>query len=140
VSTVRYFHGGKPGLNPGDLIVPSDPNYVDNCPICEAKKAGIDTALDPLTRHPDRVYVTTDKAYGRFYASKYPRGSLYVVEPLGELIPSAEDHFPTWTVECARVRTVYDRCVELTWSQRRVLQRRWAVADREAARAARTGS
>jgi len=130
---LRYFHGGIPDLRPGDWIVPSPPNYLDDCPICQAKKAGIQTTIDPLTGHPDRVYVTTDKPYARFFASKFPRGSLYLVEPDGELLPSVEDRFPTWMVERARVLAVYDTRVELTWSQRRVLLRRWAALDRAAA-------
>lgn len=35
-----YFHGGIPGLKPGDLITPHAPNIVDNCPICAAKARG----------------------------------------------------------------------------------------------------
>ena len=123
------YHGGKPGLRPGDLIIPAEPHFIDNCPICEAKKTGISTAIDPLRAREDRVYVTSDREYARFYASKYPRGSLYSVEPVGELELSTEDHFPTWTVPTARVRSVYDRCVQLTAGQRRRLLRRWYVAD-----------
>jgi hypothetical protein len=130
---IRYFHGGKPGLEPGDLIEPGAPNYLDNCPICQAVKAGRSTPYEQPSQNPDRVYVTSDKPYARFYASKYPRGGLYVVEPLGELVESTEDRFPTWHCPSARVLTVYDRCVELTPSQRRVLFRRWTVADRHAA-------
>jgi hypothetical protein len=120
-----YYHGGMPGLRPGQTLVPSPPNYLDDCPICRAKKAGINTAIDPLTVHPDRIYITTDRDYARFYASKFPRGDLYVVEPIGELEPSAEDYFPTWKVTEARVRAVYDRHVQLTMTQRRSLLRRW---------------
>lgn len=127
--TISYFHGGKPGLRIGDLIEPSSPNYLDDCPICQQKKAGIPTAIDPLTAHPDSVYLTTDREYARFYASKYPRGDLYVADPVGELTPSEEDHFLTWRVPSARVRAVYDRCVQLSTRQRRALLRRWTEAD-----------
>ncbi len=122
---MRYFHGGTPGLRPGDILTPSPPNYLDNCPVCQAKKAGINTAIDPLTQHPDRIYITTDRDYARFYASKYWRGDLYVVEPLGPLVKSVEDYFPTWSAPTARVKAVYDRAVQLTTSQRRSLLRRW---------------
>lgn len=120
-----YYHGSTPGLRPGQLLVPSEPNFLDDCPICQAKKAGIDTGIDPPTGHPDRIYITTDRDYGRFYASKYPRGDLYVVEPVGEIEPSTEDYFPTFKVTSARVRAVYDRYIQLTMAQRRSLQRRW---------------
>lgn len=36
----RLFHGGKPGLNRGDLLVPSPPHVDDGCPICLARRAG----------------------------------------------------------------------------------------------------
>lgn len=129
---MKYWHGGQPGLRPGDFIVPSEPHYLDDCPICQAKKAGVSTAIDPLSSRPDRVYVTTDREYARFYASKYYRGDLYCVEPLGEIEPSKEDHFPTWTCERARVVSVYDRYVQMTNKQRRSLLRRWKRADEEA--------
>ncbi len=129
-SALRLFHGGKPGLGPGDLLEPSEPHFLDDCPICQAKKAGINSVFDPLTGSPDRLYITADREYARFYASKYWRGDLYVVEPLSEPEPSREDHFPTWKVTAARIRTVYQRCVEMTNTQRRALYRRWYEADK----------
>ncbi len=131
----RLFHGGVPGLSPGDLIEPHPPNVVDGCAICEAKAAGQQPVVqglgvvDPLTERPDRVYLTTDREYARFYASKYPLGDLYVVKPVGALEPSTEDHFPTWTAPAARVVSVYDRAVRLTPHRRRTLLRRWQTAD-----------
>ena len=132
---MRYFHGGIPGLKPGDLITPHAPNVVNGCGICAAKAAGQQPhveglgVVDPLTERTDRVYITTDRDYARFYASKYPRGDLYTVEPVGDPEPSTEDHFPTWTVPAARVRSVYTRYVQLTPGQRRSLLRRWTAAD-----------
>ncbi|MBT2492336.1 hypothetical protein J7E96_28270 [Streptomyces sp. ISL-96] len=128
---VRYFHGGVPGLNPGDIIAPHPPNRVDGCPICAAKAAGEQPVVpglgnvDPLTERPDRVYITTDREYGRFYASKYWLGDLYVVEPMGEVEESAEDFFPTWCAEAAVVVSVVSRAVRLSDKQRRTLSRRW---------------
>lgn len=132
---MRYFHGGIPDLKPGALITPHKPNVVDGCAICAAKAAGQQPVVeglgvvDPLTERPDRVYITSDREYARFYASKYPRGDLYVVEPVGEVEASTEDHFESWTVPAARVLTVYDRYVQLTVKQRRSLLRRWTTAD-----------
>lgn len=139
----RLFHGGVPGLKFGDLITPHAPNVVDGCRICEARAAGVDPVvpglgvIDPVTRHPDRVYVTSDREYGFFYASRFLRGDLYVVEPVGQVEPSTEDHFPTWMCEAARIRSVYSRCVMLTMAQRRRLLRRWTAADAVADAAAR---
>lgn len=131
----RLFHGGVPGLRPGDLLTPHPPNAVDGCDICAAKAAGNQPyvegvgIVDPLTERPDRVYLTGDREYARFYASKFPRGDLYVVEPVGAVEASTEDPFPTWVAEAARVRSVYDRYVQLTPQQRRALLRRWQAAD-----------
>jgi len=136
---MRYFHGGIPDLKPGDLITPHAPNVVDGCTICAAKAAGQQPVIeglgvvDPLTERADRVYVTSDREYARFYASKYPRGDLYVVEPVGALEPSTEDRFESWTAPAVRVLTVYDRYVQLTVKQRRALLRRWTAADMAAA-------
>ncbi|MFF4385562.1 hypothetical protein ACFY0G_02030 [Streptomyces sp. NPDC001552] len=136
LDAVRYFHGGVPGLRPGDLLEPHPPAVLDGCPICEAKAAGRQPyvegvgIVDPLPERPDRVYITTDRDYARYYASLYAgRGDLYVVEPVGAVDPSTEDRFPTWAAEAARVRSVYDRAVQLTPAQRRSLLRRWTVAD-----------
>ena len=126
-----YFHGGMPGLNPGDVILPGRPNFVDGCKVCDAHRAGESHVLDPLTKHADRVYMTSDRDYARFYASKYPKGDLYSVEPLGEMAVSDEDPFPSWTAPSARVVGVYDRYVQLTPKQRRTLLRRWGRVDRE---------
>jgi hypothetical protein len=130
----RYFHGGIPDLKPGDLITPHPPKIVDDCPICVARAAGQTAVIngepvDPATGRPDRVYITTDREYARFYASKFWQGDLYVVEPVGHLEPSTEDRFPSWTCEAARVRTVYQRCVLLTPKQRRALLKRWTATD-----------
>lgn len=126
----RLYHGGIPGLSPGDFIVPAEPHFVAGCAWCEAKKRG-KAVHDPLRAHVESVYVTTDRAYARFYASKFPRGDLYAVEIEGEAIPSDEDHFPTWRCPKARVLKVYERYVRMTPTQRRSLLRRWAAADGE---------
>ena len=131
---LRYFHGGKPGLVPGDYVLPSPTHFIDGCPICQAVKDGRATPFEQPNAEPDHVHVTTDREYARFYASKYIRGDLYVVEPEGELSLSRADHFPTWTCERARVVSVFAHFVELTPRQRTTLLRRWKRADDEAAR------
>ncbi|MGC4947785.1 hypothetical protein ACLQ2N_16510 [Streptomyces sp. DT224] len=135
----RLFHGGIPGLKPGDLIEPGGHRTVDGCAICEARAAGEHYTvpglgvIDPPTQRPDRVYVTSDREYGRFYASLALRGDLYVIEPVGDVEESTEDPFPTWCAKQARVRSVYSRCVQLTAGERRRLYRRWTAADIAAA-------
>lgn len=139
VTILRLWHGGVPGLRPGDLLIPGqERRHHDGCPYCEARQAqaaGSDMpTLDPLSHRPDRVYLTSVREYARFYASLYGRGDLYRVEPLdsAEIEPSAEDHFPAWTAPAARVLAVYDRAVLLTWAQRRRLLRDWTEADARA--------
>ena len=134
----RYFHGGIPGLRPGNRLEGGQQRPVHaGCQICAARARGkvatvAGIPIDMPSGRPDRIYITTDKDYARFYASLYGRGDLYLVDPVGEIEPSPEDHFPTWTVEAAVVVEVYQAAVLLTTSQRRRLQRRWEEADARA--------
>lgn len=133
-SPARLYHGGVAGLRVGDTITPQvgQRRHVAGCPTCDARQGnatGTGTAIDPAPHRPDRVYLTPDRAYARYYASLTGRGDLYVVEPLGDLEPSAEDTLPTATAPAARIVAVYDRAVRLTDGQRRALLRRWIEAD-----------
>ncbi|WP_229868851.1 hypothetical protein [Streptomyces inusitatus] len=135
MSLPRLFHGGVPGLKPADLIEPGHHRTVDGCPTCEARARGENRVVpglgvvDPPTGRPDRVYATSDREYARHYASMAWYGDLYVVELIGNVEPSEEDHFPTWCAPAARVLSVYSRAVQLTMAERRRLNRRWRVAD-----------
>lgn len=118
----RLFHGGAPGLRPGDLIEPQQgtAHLLDGCPTCEARKAG--QQLDTDDNDPTLVYVTTDRDYARIYAAGYPRGGLYAVEPVGELVDrSAHDPAPSWGCPSARVLSVLDPLV--TFNEKNI--RRW---------------
>lgn len=133
---MRLWHGGAPGLKVGDVLVPGERHHVDGCQVCQAKARGESPILDPLNRHEDRLYVTSDREYARFYASKYPRGDLYTVEPVSldwsELVMvdvGLEDPFPTWAVPAARVVSVYATYVQLTDRQRVALVNRWKRVD-----------
>ena len=133
----RYWHGGIPGLRVGELIEPGHERAIkDGCPICEARKAGT-AAIDAPSAHADRIYITTDRLYAKHYASLYGRGDLYRVEPIGDLLRSTEDSYETYAVTAARVVSVYDRAVLLTWSERRRLYREWGQADLDHAAAQR---
>lgn len=128
-----FYHGGIPGLRPGDLIEPGyDRPHHPGCPWCEArateKDGGARALVDGLSREHG-VYITTHRLYAKHYASLYGRGDLYRVEPVGEARPSAEDTLPTFVTAAARVQAVLDRAVLLTWSERRRLNREWAAAD-----------
>jgi len=128
---VRLYHGGAPGLRPGDLITPGNHRPVhDGCPWCAANAAGQSVPGSPLTGLPDRIYLTPNRLYGAYYASLWGRGDLYQVEPVGDLQQSTEDSIEAWTAPAARVLVAVDRAVLLTWSERRRLLREWTQADR----------
>lgn len=131
IAHMMLFHGGKPGLRPGDLITPGQPHFLDGCKVCDVNRAGHSHPASPLPVNPDRVYLTSDRHYARHYASKWPHGDLYSVEPIGDLLDAGrEDPFPTWSVPMARVRGICERYVRQTPSQWEKLDRRWAAADR----------
>lgn len=58
MTPIRYWHGGAPGLKPGNLITPrpadDTSHLVDGCPTCEARKAGQQLAVDD--NNPEWVY------------------------------------------------------------------------------------
>jgi hypothetical protein len=125
---VRLWHGGVPGLKPGDRIEPVDrtgttAHLVDGCPTCEARKAGVQLSDD--TARTDRIYVTTDREYARLYAAGWPRGALYTVQVDGGMGPTGrDDPAPSWAAPNAVVLAVYDPLVTLTAGQIRRLLRR----------------
>lgn len=125
----RLFHGGQPGLRIGDLLKPGHKRRQhEGCGWCAAREAG--TAVnDPASHRKERIYITTDRDYARFYASLYGYGDLYRVEPVGEVEPSTEDHFDSWVAPAARVVGIMARAVRLTPGERRRLHGKWTAAD-----------
>jgi len=119
---VFYYHGGPPDLRVGDLIEPQPMDrgrhLVDGCPVCEARKNGKPSDYDQNHRF-DRVYVTTDKFVAKCFAAGYPRGSLYRVEPIGDLEPDPE-HEQSFAVPAARIVKVAERGIDPS---------RWSKAD-----------
>ena len=162
----RYYHGGKAGLVPGDVLFPAPPHVEDGCPICVARASGdIPTVgmmrrmlrrrkSDPTARkilallagEPDSAPLDPPSAHAAVYVTTSPlyatwyaarsRGDLYIVDPIGELAPSTEDPFPTWRVASAVVLQAIRRDVRLVRRERREIERVWAKADRLAARRA----
>jgi hypothetical protein len=122
----RLFHGGAPGLRPGDVIEPRPPgderHLVDGCPVCEARRVGDPSDYDRDHRF-DRVYVTPNRFIARCFAAGYPSGALYQVEPVGDLETDPE-HEESFAVRAARVLVVLDRCVDARFFRRGEV-RRW---------------
>ncbi|MFF2612290.1 hypothetical protein [Kitasatospora sp. NPDC058046] len=138
---VRYFHGGFPSLKVGDRITPHPPLQHPGCAECAARAAGVQIVMpdgrlsEPPTGRPDRVYISTDKAYARWYASRAVAGDLYRVEPEGDAVRSDEDPFETYICAAAVIVQVVERAVRLMDKDRGRLDRRWKAveaADRRA--------
>jgi hypothetical protein len=79
--TVEYFHGGAPGLMPGELILP--PSVTDSTTTVGSRARG---QLKQKYR-ADRVFITPDLKFALFFAAMHPSGEgvVYKVEPIGEL-------------------------------------------------------
>lgn len=120
------YHGGIPGLRPGDLIQPGHnrDHQHDDCPICRKRREqGADAPEG--TQHPETVYCTTNRLYAKTYASLYGRGDVYQVEPIGPLTPSTDEGDPEGSYRCPllRVKRIVDVRVTLTMKERRRLAR-----------------
>lgn len=121
------YHGGVPGLKPGDLIQPGhsrDGNH-DDCPICR-KRREHGASAPGGTQHPENVYCTTDRLYAKLYASLYGHGDVYQVEPVGPLVPTTDEGDPEGSYRCPalRVKRIVDVHVLLTMKERRRFARR----------------
>lgn len=103
---MAWFHGGKPGLNVGDLLLPPTESGAD----MHAKYSETDSRPEH-----GRVYISRDPRYAATYACSYPNGDVYEVEPLGASGPD-ETYFiaglARWC-ERARVTRVTRRNVRL---------------------------
>lgn len=129
---MRLFHGGVPGLRPGDILEPGHQRHLkDGCPWCDARAAGETgpAGIDPPSQR-EAVYLTPHRLYAKHHASLYGRGDLYQVEPIGELVRSTEDSIETWCAPIAVVLVAVDRVVTLTMTERRRLITQWGAADK----------
>lgn len=116
--SVRWFHGGVPGLEPGALLLP--PSETGNATLGQY---GDRVAAETGTANPhrsDRVYLTSDVRMAVPYAGVVPDGDVYEAVPLGRIEPDPDCRQPGLSVQCARARIV------------RVIRR--GVTAREAAR------
>lgn len=92
-SSPTFWHGGAPGLEVGDMIVPR----------AELPLSNLDRHLAMVSEDPTdtgRVYVTADRAFASAWAIRYSNnpylkartGAVYRVEPLGNI--GADPDFP----------------------------------------------
>jgi hypothetical protein len=127
---VAVYHGGVPGLKPGDLLVPGHARkHHAGCKWCEARAKGeAYMGLDGPSQ-VEGIYMTPERLYAKYHASLYGYGDLYRVEPVGEFQISTEDSWPTLIAPEALIISVYDRAVRLTDTERRRLDREWRKWD-----------
>jgi len=117
----KFYHGGVPGLKPGDIIEPGFERHPhDGCPICEAQQRGEDVQPDQV---PDSVYFTSERIYAKFFADLYGRGWLYAVEPIGDWELSKTDHMQSMVVGHLKVLRVVEKAIKLTPNEIRQIRR-----------------
>lgn len=105
---MRYWHGGAPGLKPGDVLLPPDATGASSL---AEYRAAVGAGGDVL--RTDRVFVATDRQVARGYAALKPNGALYEVRPEGVLEPDPDCLLPglSWQCERAVVVSVVDPVV-----------------------------
>jgi hypothetical protein len=109
VADLRYWHGGAPGLNPGDKLLP--PDLTGTSHTLSAYVTDADNA--PHAQRRDLVYVTTSKAVARAYAAFYLDGALYEVAPADPIEPDPDCYEPglSWQCPAATVTAIVDPIV-----------------------------
>lgn len=112
----RFWHGGTPGLKPGDVLRPGA--------IVGARNLAQALRVDHDDYDPNVLYVTSDKAHARFFAASwrsadtaldYVRGDLYNVRPKGGRAPDPD--YPDgvcWSCARAVIIAVVERNVPET--------------------------
>lgn len=113
------YHGGAPGLHPGDIIEPGHSrDLYDDCPICQDRKQHGPDAFEG-TKHPNQVYCTKYREYAAWHASLYGKGSVYQVKPLDVLADSEEDFEGCYRCNRLQVVRLVECSVEFDWKRRR---------------------
>ena len=104
-----YFHGGVPGLQIGDRLLPPDTSGTTRT---VSEHAAQLCAGEHATRR-DLVYVTTERQVARAYAAFYPDGALYRVIPCGPVVADPDHRVPgiSWHCPLAIVQQVIDPAV-----------------------------
>jgi len=102
---LKLYHGGVPGLLPGEKLQPPSLSGVPSC-----------SRFDSQHCQPDRVYLTTDSEEAAVYAALAPwhgHGDVYEVEPDGGLEPEAisEDGTGSYAAPAATVVAVVRRAI-----------------------------
>ena len=100
-----YYHGGRPGMKPGQLILPSS---------VTGARSLADHGASGVCRR-DRVYVATQFEAACLYAAMYPSkkaACVYLVEPIGEIEPDPDCNLPGLSFSAEKARIV--KVIKLT--------------------------
>ncbi len=104
-AALKLYHGGVPGLVPGQMLQPPALTGVPSC-------------SDHVSTHcrSDRVYLTNDPEEAAVYAALAPRGGrgdVFGVQPCGDLEPEApgETGAGSYAVPAATVAAVVRRAI-----------------------------
>lgn len=101
----RFWHGGVPGLRPGDQILPPEVTGTQRTLSAHAPAGA------PHGTRTDLVYVADERKIARVYAALYPDGALYQVTPTGTLSPDPDAPGRSWMCPGAVVVRVADPVV-----------------------------
>lgn len=84
-----FYHGGVPGLSPGDKILPPRVTGTQR-PMEEFLPARVTAATHPWIARAGFVYFTRDWDHAAQFAAAYPDGAVYEVQPDGEISPDPD--------------------------------------------------
>ncbi len=113
----KYFHGGIPGLEVGEHILPPSKTHTRNT-LQGYGSVG----------RKDMVYLTTELASARMFAAGHPsgRGCVYEVKPDGALYQDPDCNEPGLSFMCERATIV--RVLPMSSSARRRALRRLKIS------------
>ena len=103
---IHYWHGGQRGLSVGDYILPPARTGAPATSDYAKRIAGGEVM------RADRVYITTDPDAALMFAAMHPSGgTVYRVDPVGELVHDPDCDTPGLSFECERARILSKRNV-----------------------------
>lgn len=99
-ATAKLYHGGQPGLKPGDFILPPSETDADSLANYGNYKCSL-----------DRVYLTTNLKAAIIYAAAHPsrKGMVYLVSPEGPLEDDPDCKEPGFSYACPKARILSRR-------------------------------
>lgn len=111
--TGPFFHGGVPGLAPGDKILPTRMTGSQR-PMKDFFPEHVTAATHPWLLRDDCVFFSPDPGFAALFAAAHPDGALYEVRPNGEI--SIDPDAPAgeaWRARSATIVRVVEPVVRL---------------------------